>query len=219
MITSFPHALASFLPPVPSDHSTCLIDLAFILPKAGTQLFKFLNYLSKHPNFLEVVSDSWYQGGSISANLTSLCWKLKCIKRSLKQLNREFSNIQERVKTTHGLLQLAQVHALTDPSPETFEAEHILYEKWELLRQIEECFYRQKSRINWLREGDLNTTFFHRVCQTRANFNAIRSFLLNTGVLLTDLLLMSVHAVGHFKDVLGPDHPLPLMLQSPITWF
>ncbi|CAF2072235.1 unnamed protein product, partial [Brassica napus] len=120
----------------------------------------------------DVVSDSWFQGGSLSANLTPLCWKLKCIKRSLKQLNREFSNIQERVKTTHSLLQLAHVQALTDPSPETFEAEHVLYEKWQLLRQIEECFYRQKSSIGfvkgiliphsstWRRLGNGETTSF-----------------------------------------------------------
>ncbi|KAL0759958.1 hypothetical protein Bca101_076108 [Brassica carinata] len=36
----------------------------------------------------------------------------------------------------------------------------------------------KKSRISWLQEGDLNTTYFHRVCQARACFNAIRSFLL-----------------------------------------
>lgn len=219
VINLFPHASASFLPPVPSDHSPCLLDLAFVLPKTGTQPFKFLNYLTKHPSFLEVVSDAWSQVGSVSANLTSLCWKLKCIKRSLKPLNREFSNIQERVKTTHSLLQVAQVQALTDPSPETFEAEHVLYEKWQLLRQIEECFYRQKSRINWLREGDLNTTFFHRVCQSRASFNAIRYFLLSSGALVTDPLQMSAHAINHFKYVLGPDHPLPLLLHSSTAWF
>ena len=30
---------------------------------------------------------------------------------------------------------------------------------------------------------------------------------------------MSAHSVGHFKAVLDPDHPLPLLLQSPTAWF
>lgn len=43
------------------------------------------------------------------------------------------------------------------------------------------------------------------MCLTRASFNAVRSFLLQSGVLLTDPLQMSTHAVEHFKSVLGPD--------------
>ncbi|CAG7877725.1 unnamed protein product [Brassica rapa] len=109
VITTFPHANAMFLPPAPSDHAPCLIDLAFQLPKAGTQPFKFLNYLTKHPGFLEVVNDAWFQAGSVAGNLTALCWKLKSIKRSLQTLNREnYSNIQMRVKETYSLLHLAQ---------------------------------------------------------------------------------------------------------------
>lgn len=174
VLSTFPLISSTFLPPVPSDHAPCLTDLAFILPKAGTQPFKFLNYLTKHPSFLEVVTDAWFQAGSVAANLTSLCWKLKCIKRSLKQLNREnYSNIQERVRETHCLLQIAQVHALSDPTPETFEEEFLLSQKWQFLRQLEECYFKQKSRITWLREGDLNTTYFHRVCIARASYNAI----------------------------------------------
>lgn len=156
----------------------------------------------------------------MSANLTSLCWKLKNIKRSLKTLNREnFSKIQERVKETYCLLQLVQVRALEDPTTETFAEEQALNLKWQFLRQIEECFFLQKSRINWLKEGDLNTTFLHRVWLTRASFNAIRSFLLIFDALLTDPLEMSDHAVAHFKAVLGPDGPLPLLLYTPSDWF
>lgn len=206
IISTFPQATAIFLPPALSDHASCLIDLAYPLPSAGTQPFKFLNYLTKHPEFLEVVTDAWSQAGSLSANLTALCWKLKSIKRSLKILNREnYSNIQKRVRETYGLLQLAQVHALTDPTPETFTEEHKLNQKWQLLRQIEECYFKQKSRINWLLEGDLNTTFFHRVCQVRASYNSIRSFLLLTGEIINDPMEMSNHAISHFQKVLGPD--------------
>lgn len=95
ILTVFPNASTTFLPPAFSDHAPCLTDLALQLPKAGTQPFRFFNYLTKHPSFLEVVTDAWFLAGSVSANLASLCWKLKNIKRSLKNLNREnYSNIQ-----------------------------------------------------------------------------------------------------------------------------
>lgn len=116
------------------------------------------------------------------------------------------------------LLQTVQVQALQAPSPLLFQEERDLYQKWLFLREIEECFFRQKSRINWLREGDLNTTFFHRICQTRASYNAVRSFLTATGVIILDPFEMSLHAVNHFKSVLGPDSLQPYF-HSPTTWF
>ena len=79
-------------------------------------------------------------------------------------------------------------------------------------------FFQQKSRITWLREGDQNTTFFQRVCQARASYNAICSFLLLSGVIITDPLEMSDHTISHFKAVLGPDL-LPLLWYSPPHWF
>ena len=219
ILTAFPNATSTFLPPAPSDHTPCLTDLACQLPIVGTQPFRFLNYLTKHPSFLEVVTDAWFLAGSVSVNLASLCWKLKYIKRSLKMLNKEnYSNIQQRVQETYGLLQHAQVQALTDPTTQTFAEEHALNLKWQFLRQIEECFFQQKSRITWLREGDLNTAYFHRVCQARDSYNAVRSFLLQSGIIITDPLEMSAHAVSHFKAVLGPDC-LPVYTYSTREWF
>lgn len=112
-ISSYPNSVATFLSPNISDHSPCVTDLSIQLPKAGTRLFKFFNYLTKHPNFHQVVEDAWNQAGSIANDLTTLCWKLKIIKRDLKLLNREnFSQIQERVSETNRLLQVVQVQAL-----------------------------------------------------------------------------------------------------------
>ncbi|KAG2304779.1 hypothetical protein Bca52824_033430 [Brassica carinata] len=196
-VASFPHALASFLPPNFSDHSPCVLDFSFSLPLAGTQPYKFQNYLIKHPGFAQLIQDSWIHAGNVCQTIAQLCWKLKQIKSNLKLLNNDnYSKIQERVRETNRLLQNAQVQALQDPNPITFQAEKDLHQKWNFLREIEELFFRQKSRINWLREGDSNTTYFFRICQTRASYNAIRAFLSSTGIWITDPQEMMTHAIN-----------------------
>ena len=216
-ISAYPHAVATFLPPSISDHAPCLLDLAVQLPKAGTQPFKFQNYLTKHPEFTSVVLDAWSRAGSNCWTLTQLCWKLKLIKTDLKILNRDnFSKIQERVKESYILLQTAQVQALQNPTPQLFQEERDLHDRWIFLRQIEECFFRQKSRINWLAEGDLNTTYFHRMCQVRASYNAIRLFITDAGILITDPIEMSQLAIMHFQSVLGPQNNISQQINSPL---
>lgn len=219
-ITTFPHAHATFLPQLFSDHCPCLTDLFFSLPKSGTQPFKFPNYLTKHPNFSMVVNDAWIRAGSMCNTLTQFCWKLKVIKRDLRLLNREnFSNIQVRVSETYSLLQVVQVQALQSPSPELFQQERDLHQKWLFLRDIEEAYFRQKSRINWLREGYLNTTYFYRMCVVRPSINAVRSFLIGTDTLITDPNEMCLLAVKHFQEILGPLRHAPPSVISPPAWF
>lgn len=111
----------------------------------GSIPYKFQNYLVKHPNFAQLVENAWLQSGSVCQTLTHLCWKLKQIKGDFKHLNREkISKIQERVSETNCLLKSMQVQALTDPSPETFQAEKDLYQKWTFLREIKESFLSPK---------------------------------------------------------------------------
>ncbi|XP_010445900.1 PREDICTED: uncharacterized protein LOC104728643 [Camelina sativa] len=213
-ITLFPDSVVTFLPPLPSDHCPSLVDLAYQLPKAGTRPFKFFNYLTKHPNFLQLVHEAWTQAGSFALNLTDLCWKQKTIKGDLKTINREnFSKIQERVSETNRLLQDVQVQALNQPSQQTFQLEKDLHDKWTFLRDIEESYFKQKSRVNWLKEGDLNTSYFQKICQARASYNTIRSFLLESGDLLLDPCEMSDHAIAHFTSILSPNHSV-----SPPLW-
>lgn len=86
------------------------------------------------------------------------------VKRALKQLNREnFSQIQERVRVANNLLQVVQVQALQIPSPQLFQQERDLNMKWCFPRTTEENFFKHKSRINSLKEGDLNTTYLEEM--------------------------------------------------------
>lgn len=60
---------------------------------------------------------------------------------------------------------------------------------------------------------------FYRVVQSRLSFNAIRSFLLPTGELITDPLQMTAHAINHFQSILGPLLLPTTLLISTASWF
>lgn len=209
-----------FHPNLTSDHTPCTLDLATKIPSSGNRPFKFYNYLSKHPSFLQVVSDAWTQAGDTVGNLTALYWKQKQIKGDLKQLNKEnFSQIQVRVSEANRVLLDVQVQVLHSPTTQLFELEKQALQTWNFLREIEESYFKQRSRVNWLKEGDQNTTFFYRTVQTRLNFNFIRSFFLPSGVIIIDSIQMSIHAVSHFQSILGPVPAPPVRIVSSSLWF
>lgn len=88
-ISNYSNSSTSFQAPEFSDHSSCIIDLSFFLPKVGSKPFKFFNFLTKYPKFLITVKDGWIQAGNYASILTILSWNFKNLKRALKTLNGE----------------------------------------------------------------------------------------------------------------------------------
>eukprot|EP00253_Pinus_taeda_P003282 PITA_03282 len=60
-----------------------------------------------------------------------------------------------------------------------------LQQEWENFCKQEEIFWRQKSRVKWLKEGERNTRFFHRSTLANRNHNGISSIKDERGKLLS----------------------------------
>jgi hypothetical protein len=75
---------------------------------------------------------------------------------------------------------------------------------------LEEISWRQKSRALWLKEGDKNTKFFHRLANSNRRYNSISSLSIN-GVMSTDSDAISeciTNFYSHLFEEEESDRPL-----------
>lgn len=133
----------------------------------------------------------------------------------MRALNRnKFGNLPLRTKQAYEELCNCQDQALSHPCLETFQAAATASDRWHHLSHIEEQFYHQKSRIQWLKYGDQNSSFFHRAAHDRAARNAVRSLTSPTGEVITDLDAIKREAVAYFQHFLQTEPPEQAHAQS-----
>lgn len=138
-------------------------------------------------------------------SLALLSAKQKELKRELKRLNKEnFSEIQKRVNETNSLFHDAQVLSLQQPTGPNFTAEKELLDKLNMLKRVEEEYFKQLSRINWLKCGDLNTSYFQKVAKARKAYNTITVLIGLNGFVASSPEDIGTVVVSHFQSILGP---------------
>lgn len=101
--------------------------------------------------------------------------RLKHIKGRLKEWNKkEFGNIFKAKgnveKKLKEINQILITKGYTDGRKEMAES---LQHEWENKCLQEEIFWRQKSRVQWIKEGERNTKLFHRSTIAHRNNNII----------------------------------------------
>lgn len=65
--------------------------------------------------------------------------------------------------------------------------------------RMKEIFWKQKSRVNWLIDGDLNTKFFHSSTLVTRSRNSLVGIKDNKGSWLDDMKQIENHVVEHFS--------------------
>ncbi|XP_028099519.1 uncharacterized protein LOC114299048 [Camellia sinensis] len=113
-LDKFPESTASFLPSGISYHSPVVVNIS--VPKSSFKKpFKYFDFWSQHPEFLNTVSNSWDQYIR-GVPMFRVYQKLRQLNASLKILNKkDFSDISIRVQASNASLDLVQFKLDRDP--------------------------------------------------------------------------------------------------------
>eukprot|EP00253_Pinus_taeda_P036244 PITA_36244 len=176
-----------------------------IKKNSGKKPLRFESFWLRNPQFLEKAEEWWTQSTlQGKGKMHTFKLKLKELKRNIKRWNKEeFGNImEEKQRLEQEMEEIQQRIIIEGRSEESCKAEGILISKLEERRKQEEILWRQKSRTNWLREGERNTKFFHQTMVQHRQRNKILSIKNEAGERVIEQEGIEKVLVDYHKDIL-----------------
>ncbi|GJY83814.1 RNA-directed DNA polymerase, eukaryota, reverse transcriptase zinc-binding domain protein [Tanacetum coccineum] len=164
--------------------------------------FRFLNYLTDKKEFIDTVRDNWNIRVK-GYDMFILAKRLKSLKKHMRDLNKKNGDVCEKVRKLKVELDRVQEALSRDPSSAYLREEELVYsESYRRAVSDEELLMKQKSKIQWLKEGDFNSVFFHNMVKGRVIKNRIESVYDDYGNVFYNND-MNAKFVEHFQNFFG----------------
>jgi hypothetical protein len=192
-----------------SDHYAVLVSLSagpLHLDRGPVQHgFRYEAMWRRAEDYTEVVEAAWNKPNSGPSPLHSTWANLHRLAGSLKEWSQDsFGSIRHQIQKLERKLRSLR----NSPISESVIAEEKVVEcqLCELFER-EEIMARQRSRVEWLQEGDRNTAFFHAKATARKNAIRIKALEHEDGSLCTDQPGIK-RMVHEFYETLFTSEPL-----------
>ncbi|XP_022024390.1 uncharacterized protein LOC110924702 [Helianthus annuus] len=200
-LTIFPNAVAVFYPARLSDHSPSVLKIP-VLGKVKHKPFKFANFLVHKPQFLDIVKRIW-ETDVRGVFQFSVVKKLRMLKSPLRVLLFQQGNLHQKVQVLREKLDQIQRELDSNPASVAIsEEETITRRSYQEALLDEERFLKQKSKVDWLTVGDMNSAFFHSSLKNRVHFSRI-SVIRDTNGKVYEDEQVQLAFVNHYENFLG----------------
>lgn len=142
-----------------------------------------------------MVSDSWSNSASIGENI------MKFSKDAKVWNQEEFGNISMRKRRLVGRLKGVQRAMDRKPTKNLRKLEVKLNCDLERVLDLEEMLWKQRSRSDWMENGDRNTRYFHRCADARKKRTRIAGLKIISGEWCFDENQLKDEAIHFFPDL------------------
>lgn len=161
----------------------------------------------QHENFRGLVEEYW----SVPIRGTKqfiLCRKLKLLKRGLRQLNStHFAHISSKAEEARRKLKQAQLMLHSNLEDDIGKQEvRFSQGKAAFLIDAKRKFLAQKSKCEFLLQGDKNTRLFHSLIKRNAKRNFIASLMKEDGTFTTSNNEMQKELLCFYENLMGSWH-------------
>ncbi|KAK3193246.1 hypothetical protein Dsin_024556 [Dipteronia sinensis] len=207
-LVKFENSEAIFLPPSISDHCPSVVKLGLQGIKKNRP-FKIFNFLTDRAYFLPLVDTCWRE--QVHGTMQyKLCSKLRNLKKVLKTLNNDKVG-DLTIKSIEAKAALDDCQCLLDQQPIDSNLrirEKELISCYTTTLKAEEDLLKQKSRIQSLKAGDHNSSYFFKAINGKRNRSKIHTITRDDGSLIEGDILVKKEAIRHFQTILGYSRPV-----------
>ncbi|KAK3193257.1 hypothetical protein Dsin_024567 [Dipteronia sinensis] len=206
-LVKFENSEVIFLPPSISDHCPSVVKLGLQGIKKNHPL-KIFNFLTDRADFLPLVDRCWRE--QVHGTMQyKLCSKLQNQKKVLKTLNNDKLG-DLTIKSIEAKAALDDCQRLLDQQPLDYNLrirEKELISCYTMTLKAEKDLLKQKCRIQWLKAGDRNSSYFFKAINGKRNRSKIHTITRDDGSLIEGDILVKKEAIRHFHTILGYSRP------------
>ncbi|CAK8532778.1 unnamed protein product [Lathyrus sativus] len=192
------------LPPSVLDHSLLLMTgTANVHNQYRKPIFRFYNCIMDFEGYSALVEKNW-NVPIVGNPMFILCNKLMRLQPALCNFSKPAWHNDQQLIQARNRLNTTQSSLEADPMNATLLT-RIKEQKLEILKlqELEENILRQKSKLDWLKWGDGNNSYFHASVKAKNNSKNISHLTKEDGTVLTVQADIENEVLDYYKNLLG----------------